>query len=120
PRACIDMVAGMTITSNNHVDTRAGTTRVLFDGIPAPIVSAQSGQLVAIVPYAVSGKTSSKMTVEYNGQVSAPVTVPVTAVAPGIFTDQRLGKGSPVVINADGTRNSSANPAKKGSTITFF
>jgi amidase len=112
--------AGMTITLNNHIDTRAGTTRVLFDSIPAPIVSAQSGQVVTIVPYAVSGKTSSKITVEYNGQVSPPVTVPVTNVSLGIFTDQPLGKGSPIVINADGTRNSSTNAAKKGSSISFF
>src|SRR5712692_4393546 len=31
------------ITPNNHVDTIAGGARVLFDGIPAPILSAQSG-----------------------------------------------------------------------------
>jgi len=112
--------AGMTITPNHHIDTRASTTRVLFDGIPAPMVSAQSGQIVAIVPYAVSGKTSSKITVEYNGQVSAALTVPVAAVAPGIFTDQPLGNGPPVIFNADGSRNSSTSPAKKGSNITFF
>ena len=87
--------ASLKITANSHIDTSAGTTRVLFDGIPAPIVSSQATQIVAIVPYGVSGKTSSKMTVEYNGQVSAPMTVPITDVAPAIFTDQRLGKGSP-------------------------
>jgi amidase len=112
--------AGMNITSNNHIDTVAGTTRVLFDGIAAPIVSAQSGQIVAIVPYCVSGKTSSKMTVEFSGQISAPLTLGITDVAPGIFTDQPLGKGSALVINADGSRNSATNPAKKGSTVTFF
>jgi len=76
---------------------------------------------VAIVPYGVSGKTSSKMTVEYNGQVSAPMTVQVTDVAPGIFTDQPMGKGSPLVVNlSNSAQNSGANPAPKGSVITFF
>jgi len=112
--------AGMNLTSNNHIDTAGGTTRVLFDGIAAPIVSAQSGQIVAIVPYGVSGKTSSKITVEYSGQVSAPLTVGITDVSPGIFTDQPLGKGSALVFNADGSRNSATNPAKKGSNVTFF
>jgi uncharacterized protein (TIGR03437 family) len=94
---------------------------VLFDGVPAPIMSAQSAQIVAIVPYGVSGKASSKMTVEYNGQVSAPMTVAVTDLAPGIFTDQRLGKGSPLVVNVTaGVNNSAANPAPKGSFIAFF
>jgi len=113
--------ASLKITANNHIDTSAGTTRVLFDGVPAPIVSAQAAQVVAIVPYGVSGKTSSKVTVEYNGQVSAPLTVQVTDVAPGIFTNQPLGKGSPLVVNIPGgTQNSPANPAPKGSVITFF
>ncbi|HXK03180.1 MAG TPA: two-component regulator propeller domain-containing protein, partial [Verrucomicrobiae bacterium] len=113
--------ANLSITANNHIDTSAGATRVLFDGIPAPVVSAQSTQVVAIVPYGVSGKANSKITVEYNGQVSAPLTVPVTDVAPGIFTTQPLGKGSPLVVNvADGTQNSATNPAAKGSAITFF
>lgn len=107
------------ITSNNHIDTIAGTTRVLVDGVPAPILSAQSTQIVAIVPYGVSGKTSSQMTVEYAGQVSAPLAVSITDVAPAIFMDQQ-GKGPAVVLNADGTRNTAANPAKKGSSITFF
>lgn len=108
------------ITANNHIDTIAGGTRVLFDGIPAPIVSSQSGQIVAIVPYGVAGKTSTQLQVEFNGQRSAALTVPVTDVAPAIFTDQPLGKGSPLVLNADGSHNSPASPAKKGSTITFF
>lgn len=108
------------VTANKHVDTIAGNTRVLFDGIPAPIVSAQSGQIVAIVPYGLSGKTSSQMVVEYNGSRSAPVAVQVTDVAPGIYTDQPLGKGAPLILNGDGTRNSATNPAQKGSNITFY
>jgi len=113
--------ANQTITSNNQVDRSAGTTRVLFDGVPAPIVSAQSAQVVAIVPYGVSAKSSTKMTVEYNGQVSAPMTVQVTDVAPGIFTNQPLGKGTALVVNvADGSQNSETNPAAKGSVISFY
>jgi amidase len=112
--------ANLTITANSHIDTIAGGTRVLFDGIPAPIMSAQSNQVVVIVPYGVSGKTSTQVKVEYNGQTSAPVTVQVTEVAPGIFTDQPLGKGNPLVFNSDGTKNSQANPAQKGSIITLF
>lgn len=108
------------ITATSHIDTVAGNARVLFDGVPAPILSAQSGQIVAIVPYAVAGKTSVQMAVEYAGQTSARVTVPVADVAAAIFTDQPLGKGSPLIVNADGSRNSAANPANKGSTITFY
>ncbi len=115
-----DRAASASITSNNHIDTIAGSTRVLFDGVPAPILSAQSSQIVAIVPYSVAGKTSAQMRVEYNGQASASMTLPVTDLSPAIFTDQLLGKGSPLILNADGSRNSATNPAQKGSIITFF
>ncbi len=108
------------LTSNGNIDTTAGSARVLFDGVPAPILSAQSSQIVAIVPYAVSGKTDARMRVEYGGQTSAAVTLPVTDVAPGIFMDQPLGKGSAKIHNADGSRNSAANPCEKGSSITFW
>jgi amidase len=108
------------ITANSHVDTAAGGTRVLFDGVPAPIVSAQAEQIVAIVPYGVQGKTSAQMRVEYAGQSSAPVAVQVADMAPGIITEQPAGKGAAVILNADGQRNSPDNPAKKGSKITFY
>jgi amidase len=106
--------------ANGNVDFVAGTTRVLFDGIPAPILSAQGGQIVAIAPYGLANKTTTQMRVEYNGQTSASVALPVTDVALGVFTDQPLGKGSVIVQNSDGTRNSSSNPAPKGSGITLF
>ena len=83
--------------ANGRITSFAGTTRVLFDGIPAPIVSAQANQIVAIVPYAVYSvtgpKSNAQMTVEYNGSRSAYLTVALTTAAPGIFTTQPLGKG---------------------------
>jgi uncharacterized protein (TIGR03437 family) len=60
------------------------------------------------------------MRVETSGQSSGPINVAVTDVALGIFTDQPLGKGSPVILNGGGSRNSQASPAAKGSNITFF
>jgi uncharacterized protein (TIGR03437 family) len=93
---------------------------VLFDGVPAPVVSAQAGQIVAIAPYSLAGKITSQMRVEYNGQTSAASAVPVTDVALGVFTDQPLGKGSALIANADGTRNSATNPVPKGSYVIFY
>jgi amidase len=105
---------------NGNIDTVNGNARVLFDGVPAPIIGAQSTQIVAIVPYSVSGKTSVQMRVEYAGQTSAAVTIPVTDAAPGIFTAQALGIGAPRIQNSDGSLNSASKPATKGSYITFY
>jgi uncharacterized protein (TIGR03437 family) len=98
-----------------------GDTRVYFDGTPAPMIYSFNGQISAIVPYSVSGSTNVQ--VEYLGTKSAPVAVPVSAAAPGIFT---CG-GKPtlaVVVNAtDHNRISCASdwqPAAKGAVLTLF
>ena len=115
-----DRSTGPTIKPNRQIDTGAGGTRVLFDGIPAPILGAQANQVIAIVPYGVAGRQSVQMHVEIGGRRSTAVSVPVADAAPGIFTDQRKGNGTPVILNSDGTLNSATNPAEKGSVIAFF
>jgi uncharacterized protein (TIGR03437 family) len=45
------------------------------------------------------------------------VTVTVRAAAPGVFTD---GHGQAAVLNADGSVNSTKNPASSGSTLSVF
>ena len=64
--------ASRALKSNGNVDTIAGGTRVLFDGVPAPILSAQASQIVAIAPYSLAGKTTTQMRIEYNGLTSGP------------------------------------------------
>src|SRR5205823_1528692 len=81
------IAATRTLKSNGNVDTAVGVplaqagmgvVRVLFDGVPAPILSAQASQIVAIAPYSLAGKTATQMRIEYNGLTSSPVTVQVT------------------------------------------
>ena len=98
-----------------------GETRVLFDGIAAPMIYASAGQVTAIAPYGISGST--QVQVEYQGTATAPVSVPVAAAAPGIFTCPNK-PGVALVINASAGNTISCNadfvlPAP-GSVITFF
>lgn len=60
--------------------TALGGTQVLFDEIPAALLSVSATQISAVVPYGVSG--SAKVTVRYGGLVSAPFTVPVGWTVP--------------------------------------
>jgi uncharacterized protein (TIGR03437 family) len=46
--------------------------------------------------------------------------MPVQPVSPGIFTINFSGSGQAVALNADGSVNSSTNPAARGSMITLF
>ena len=97
----------------------AGTT-VFFNGIAAPILYASATQVAAMVPYGITGTTAS-VTVDYQGQASVPVTLPVATTAPGLFTLDQSGTGLAAAINAlIGSINSSANPVKVGNYISLF
>jgi len=94
---------------------------VLFDGVPAPIVYASSGQVNAVVPYAVASHSTTTLQVEYLGAVSAPVSLPVAAAAPGLFTANAGGSGQGAILNArDNSVNSAANPAARGDWVSIY
>lgn len=113
-------LAGYQITNYAYFDSFAGDTTVLFDGIPAPIIYASGGQTSVIVPYEVAGQSSTQMTVIYQGRASTPLTVPVAAAAPGLFSANATGAGNGAILNQDATVNSPSNPAAKGSVIVLF
>jgi uncharacterized protein (TIGR03437 family) len=94
---------------------------VLFDGVPAPVLFASSGQLNVVVPYAVAGESTTQVQVEYLGSLSAPVSLPVAATAPGIFTLSASGAGPGAILNAvDESVNSATNPAARGDWVSIF
>lgn len=51
---------------------------------------------------------------------SDPVTVPVLASRPGIFSVDASGQGQGAILNEDNTLNSPSNPARRGSVISIF
>jgi uncharacterized protein (TIGR03437 family) len=112
-------VAPLELNSGGFIEKAAAGTRVLFNGIPAPILYTSGSQASAIVPYGISGATAN-MVVEYNGIQSAGIPVPVSGALPGIFTTDASGKGQAAVLNQDGSFNSASNPAAQGSVVTFF
>ena len=113
-------LAGLALTDYGYVDSYVGETRILFDGVPAPLVYAFAGQTTAIVPYSVAGKSSTQMTVVYQGRASSAVTLPVAAASPALFSADSTGKGNGAILNEDSSVNSAANPAAKGSVVVLF
>jgi uncharacterized protein (TIGR03437 family) len=104
----------------NVVDTMAGGTRVLFDGAPAAMIYALGGQVSAVVPFAVQGRASVQIQVEYQGSLSKAITLPVVATAPGIFTMNAQGTGQGAILNANFSVNSAANPAARGEIVQVY
>jgi len=108
------------ITPASFFDTIAGNTTVTFDGIPAPFYYASAGQTVVIVPYSVAGQTSTQMVVTYNGVASPPTKLSVAPSVPGLFSANASGTGNGSIVNSDGTVNTPANPAARGSYISLY
>ena len=95
-----------------------GGTTVYAGGAQAMLTYAQDNQVNAILPWSISGDTTT-IQVEYNGRLGDPISVPVTASSPGIFT-QSYGPGQAWVVNQDNSFNSTANQAARGSYIAFW
>ncbi|MGH8247049.1 MAG: hypothetical protein ACREUU_11545, partial [Gammaproteobacteria bacterium] len=98
------------LNGDGRLSTSLGGTRVLFNGIPAPLTYVQARQINAIVPYGVRPGTNARFEVETGGVRSEPRFLPVREAAPGVF----------VILNEDGTPNSASNPARKGSIVIFY
>jgi uncharacterized protein (TIGR03437 family) len=111
--------AGMQLDGSGTVTTSIGNTQVLFDGIPGPMVWATSGQVNAIVPFGLSNPTT-QVQVQYQDQISDPFTMTVAQSTPGVFSLDGSGQGQAIVLNQDGTVNSSNSPAPAGSVITLY
>jgi uncharacterized protein (TIGR03437 family) len=103
------------LTSAGTLATTLSNVRVLFDGIPSPLVFVRSDVVAAVVPYAVAGRASVKAVVEYQGVQSPSVDVRVVDTAPAIFTSNQQGTGQAALYNnTDPVPNSANNPISRG------
>jgi uncharacterized protein (TIGR03437 family) len=95
--------------------------RVLFDGVPAPIVYVSATQIAVVTPYFGTANATTHVQVENQGVRSDPLTVPVAATAPGLFTMNEKGTGQGAILNQDGvTLNSAQAPATRGSIVSLW
>jgi len=102
------------------LDKLAGSTQVMFDDVPAPILYASKDQVAAIVPYAIDGRTGTQVKVKNGTQISDPVPMPVTPAAPSIFSADLSGTGQGAILNQDFTINSENNPASRNSIVVVY
>lgn len=85
---------------------------VTFGGTPATLLYTAPTQINLQVPVSLAGQTSSQLMVTVNGQSSAPQAVTLAVAAPGIF--------NPGILNQNGTLNTAANPAARGTTVEIL
>jgi hypothetical protein len=80
----------LSIGDDGRLATTLADTRILFNGIPAPLLYVSAMQSSAIVPYAVTEKSTVTVEVETRGARSEPLTLPVERSRPGVFTIGQL------------------------------
>lgn len=96
--------------SSGFLPTSLGGISVMFGNTAAPLFYASNSQINLQVPYEVSGQSSTKMTVNYNGAQTAVTTLSVAKSDPGIF----------VVTNADGSVNGPGSPSPSGGVLVIY
>jgi uncharacterized protein (TIGR03437 family) len=112
---------GSLTAGGGALSTSAGNTRVLFDGVAAPVVYVLATQTSVMVPYEVAGRLTTSVVVEYEGVQSAPLVYSVQAAVPGIYTQNLQGTGPGAILNQDGvTVNGPGTPAAKGSVVSVY
>jgi uncharacterized protein (TIGR03437 family) len=114
----------LVVNAQGLVSTTLAETRVLFEGIPAPLIYVWQDRLSCVVPYGLTGRVNVRMQVEYKGQLSSPTELTLTDAAPGLFTLNQAGTGQGAILNQDyslnGPQSSSSRPAAPGSVIIIY
>ena len=112
------------VDANGNFPFDLGGVQVLFDGAAAALSYVQAGQVNAIVPFEVAGKSQTVMQYQYKPYsdvvLSNTVAIPVVAAVPAIFALDASGSGPGAILNQDYSINSASNPAAAGSYVQIF
>jgi uncharacterized protein (TIGR03437 family) len=103
---------------SSTMTTLLAGSSVYIGGTASFLTYAQNGQINALVPFGVTG-ASTTIQVEFNGVKGNTVTVPVVSSSPGVFT-QDYGPGQVWMANQDGSFNSGSNPASSNTYVAFW
>ena len=111
---------GPILSSSGSIGSTLADTRVLFDGVAAPLLYAGSEQINAIVPYGITGRFATSLQVEVAGNRSEALQLRVDPASPALFTATGTGKGQAAVVNQDGTLNNPFFPAPRETIIALY
>jgi len=68
------------------LSTSLGGVKVTFNNIAAPLNYVSGGQINAQMPFELTGSSTAQVVVTNNGTASAPQSLQVASIAPGIFS----------------------------------
>jgi uncharacterized protein (TIGR03437 family) len=113
-------LTNLAVGPDGIVVSELAATRVLFEGVPAPLIYVSATQSAAVVPYGMAARVLVNVQVEYQGQRSESIVKMVAPVSPGIFALDASGRGGGAIVNPNGTINTPSNPAQPGDTVLVY
>ena len=99
------------VAATDYSTTTLGGSGVIIGGVAAPLLYASSTQINVAMPMLLFSQSLAAIGLTVNGVSAPPVGLPLTVANPTLF---------PVVLNGDGSLNSSTNPAGLGSAVSVF
>lgn len=109
---------------NNAIPPTIGRTKVVFNGsdsiLAGAVTAITPNQINVFVPYELTPGTTVSIQVQVDNVLSTAATMPVVQAVPGLATLDGSGSGPGAILNQDGTLNSSANPAARGSIVSLY
>jgi len=94
-------------------------TQVTFDSVAATIFYAGPKQLNVLVPATVKPNATTALNIMVSGASVGSATLNTTPSNPALFTVS-AGTGAAAALNQDGSANSDANPAIRGTVVSLF
>jgi uncharacterized protein (TIGR03437 family) len=109
--------------SSSSAPVSCGGVSVLVSGTAASLVSVQATQISFEVPQGIQGSVATiQVVATINNQVlqSAPVTIPITAAAPGLYTINPGSNVSGTFYHSNGSVVNAVYPAVPGELLLAY
>ena len=112
-----NMAASTAVASGSPWPTVLGGASVRINGTLVPLFFASPTQINGQVPYEMTIGSTGRATVTVNGLASSEIAFTVAASSPGILV---FGNNRAVVVNPDGSVNTSTTPAKPQDVLVAY
>jgi uncharacterized protein (TIGR03437 family) len=98
----------------------AQASRVLIDGQSVEILYNGPTQLNFVIPPTAIPKANALLQISSGGNLLLATPLEIVDASPALFTVNQSGTGQASVLNQDYTRNGTADPASRGSTLMVY
>lgn len=105
--------------ADGNIGPELNGLRVTANGLPVPLLYAESGQINMVTPFAISGDRV-QFEIGRDGKAIAAFSVFPHPQHAGAFTANGVPFGQLAALNQDGSVNTASNPASPGSIVSVF